>query len=975
MLNSFFALGLSEHRLWGLLLIPLKIKRTVGEVFYQPGFTIFPSENDENYQKLSFSEKEVVKIIDEYSDKNLFKLFSKNKTIKEFQEKVDRERIDKFIKPYIEKRLYRIFDLIKDTDIKVFLRDRTRSNIFQEDFLTIEKEPVVPVFSFVKSEEESRYSLQLKYKGKDLMVKGKACDIISNVPALLRVGNRVYFLKDIEAIKIKPFFNKDYITIPPKTILTYFKKFVLNMVRNFEVNAEGFSIIETAPEKKVFISLERGIDSNAKLVLQFQYGNKIVNANSTQKCFVNFSHKNDEFVYEKFYRDHEFEEYKHELISDLGLISFDQVNFEQKGARTLSFGEQVNNLVVWLNENSSDLEEQMIGVIQKNEFEKYYTGSYELSITTKRNIDWFDIHAIIQLENAEIPFYALRRNILNKEREYILKDGSVFIIPLEWFSRFREMFEFGKIEKDVVKIHKQHFFIVEKAKEKKSGKLLEGLELLNRRESLPGIKLPSGLTADLREYQQEGYKWLCYLRQNKLGGCLADDMGLGKTLQAISVLQKSKEELSVNPEKKEQRSQLDLFSQLEPESPSSMIVVPASLLHNWKNEIARFAPAMKVYVHAGTQRRRNTDSFASFDVIVSSYHTVRQDVEMLMNFSFHYLILDESQVIKNPSSKVYKAVNMLNAEHKLALTGTPVENSLIDLWAQMNFINVGLLGTLNFFKKVYVIPIERKNHKKKEEELKKLINPFILRRKKEEVARELPSLNQQQIVCSMTDEQKKVYEEEKSGIRNMIFERIENQGMEKSTIIVLQALTRLRQISNHPCLVDRNYSGDSGKFTEVMRNIENVVSEGHKVLVFSSFVRHLRLFAAEFDQKAISYSMLTGMSRNREKIVSEFQEDESRKVFLISLKAGGVGLNLTAADYVFILDPWWNPAAEDQALNRAHRIGQDKNVFVYRFISENSIEEKIRQLQERKSKLAETFVTSNNPLKEIGEKELEELFF
>ncbi|MBE0653454.1 MAG: DEAD/DEAH box helicase, partial [Bacteroidales bacterium] len=338
------------------------------------------------------------------------------------------------------------------------------------------------------------------------------------------------------------------------------------------------------------------------------------------------------------------------------------------------------------------------------------------------------------------------------------------------------------------------------------------------------------------------------------------------------------------------------------------------------------------------------------------------------------IILDESQVIKNPSSKLYRAMLLLNSRYRMVLTGTPIENSLTDLWAQLNFINNGLLGSLNFFRREYVLPVERKNNALREEKLKKLINPFILRRTKEEVAGDLPEMTEQLILCNMSDEQRKFYEEEKSTIRRSIFEKIDNEGMDKSAMIVLQGLTRLRQISNHPALVDENYRDESGKFNEILRNLDAVVAEGHKALVFSSFVKHLELVEKQLIEEGLSYTLLTGASTNREDLIRVFQENPDCQIFLISLKAGGVGLNLTAADYVFILDPWWNPASEEQAVSRAHRIGQDKNVFVYRFISENSIEEKIQRLQERKSRLAEAFVTSNNPIKDISKKELEELF-
>jgi SNF2 family DNA or RNA helicase len=319
---------------------------------------------------------------------------------------------------------------------------------------------------------------------------------------------------------------------------------------------------------------------------------------------------------------------------------------------------------------------------------------------------------------------------------------------------------------------------------------------------------------------------------------------------------------------------------------------------------------------------------------------------------------------------LYKTVKKLKSDFKLVLTGTPVENSLTDLWTQLNFVNPGLLGDLSFFRREFAKPIEKLGDDEKEVKLRKIIRPFILRRTKEMVAKDLPPVTEQTVFCDMSEEQQKLYDEEKSSVRNSILKSVESIGSEKSAIVVLQGLMKLRQISNHPVMAYDEYASDSGKFETVLQDLESVISEGHKILVFSSFVKHLNLYAAELQKKRIRYAILTGASTNREKIVNSFQNDPGNKIFLISLKAGGVGLNLTAADYVFILDPWWNPASEMQALNRAHRIGQDKSVFVYRYITSNTIEEKIIRLQEKKSKLADTFISSNNPLKDI---EIEEI--
>jgi SNF2 family DNA or RNA helicase len=439
-------------------------------------------------------------------------------------------------------------------------------------------------------------------------------------------------------------------------------------------------------------------------------------------------------------------------------------------------------------------------------------------------------------------------------------------------------------------------------------------------------------------------------------------MGLGKTLQTLVLLKKVIESYKSEP----------INGSVH--MPASLIVLPSSLIHNWYNEIQKFTPELKVLKYIGASRSIDMDGFNGYNIILTTYGVVRNEYEQLKNYKFLYIILDESQTIKNPDSKIFQAITELKSKNRLVLTGTPIENSLTDLWSQIEFINPGILGDIGFFRQYFANPIEREGDEKKREKLKQLIQPFILRRTKKEVATDLPPLTEQVHYCSMSESQKSYYEEEKSKVRNEILHSIDEVGIEKSTMMMLNALIRLRQIANHPKMVDQTYLEDSGKFDEITLNLENMFLENHKVLIFSSFVKHLELFRKYFIEKGWTYSMLTGETRNREEVVNSFQTDENNRFFLISLKAGGVGLNLTAADYVFLLDPWWNPAAEMQAINRAHRIGQTSKVFVYRFISAETIEEKIIKLQERKSELAEAFINSNNPFKGLSKESIIELF-
>jgi SNF2 family DNA or RNA helicase len=468
------------------------------------------------------------------------------------------------------------------------------------------------------------------------------------------------------------------------------------------------------------------------------------------------------------------------------------------------------------------------------------------------------------------------------------------------------------------------------------------------------------------------------LHSNDFGGCLADDMGLGKTLQTLTLIQQV-----INDEKKrhcgpvnsvydKQLTIFDASDAAEIKAKPSLIIVPSTLVHNWINEAGKFAPSLKIGCYGGQNRRPFRYYYDHNDIIITSYGLIRNDLDALKCYDFLYVILDESQVIKNPHSKTYKAVISLNASHKIVLTGTPIENSLTDLWAQMNFLNPGLLGNFEFFRNQFVTPIEKDNDEKQSRILQTLIRPFVLRRTKSEVARELPALTQQVIYCDMSESQLTFYETEKSKARNLILDNIQQQGIERSSFVILQSLTKLRQAANHPVLIDTGYIEDSGKHDVIIDNIRNLVAEGHKALVFSSFVKHLELYTTYCDNEGMPYALLTGEvpQQHREPIIKKFQDDPNVHLFFISIKAGGYGLNLTSADYVFILDPWWNPAVEEQAMSRAHRMGQKKNVFVYRFITKDTLEEKIHLLQDKKSQLAESFINNNNPFKGGDREEL-----
>ena len=467
------------------------------------------------------------------------------------------------------------------------------------------------------------------------------------------------------------------------------------------------------------------------------------------------------------------------------------------------------------------------------------------------------------------------------------------------------------------------------------------------------FELPRNFKGKLRPYQRAGYNWLQFLKSYSFGGCLADDMGLGKTIQTLALLQSEKE---------------------SGEAGCSLLIMPTSLLYNWEMEAGKFTPELKVLSYSGTNRNKDVSSFKKYDMVLTSYGIARLDIEILKDYYFHYVILDESQLIKNPDSNISKAVKELKSKYKLILTGTPLENNTLNLWSQMSFINPGLLGNKSFFKNEFLTPIEKQNDEYKSKKLFTIIKPFILRRHKSQVAKDLPKKIENVQYSDMTLEQEARYDEVKSFYRNKILDEIETKGLKQSSFLLLQGLTKLRQIANHPYMVDPDYVDGSGKLEDITRMLENAIEQGHKMLIFSQFVKHLSIVKNMLDEKGIDYSYLDGSSTNRKQIVENFQNKPELKIFLISLKAGGLGLNLTTADYVFILDPWWNPATEAQAIDRAHRIGQKKTVFTYKFITKNTVEEKILALQQRKLKLVgDLILEEEGVLKSLSKSDIEEL--
>ena len=566
------------------------------------------------------------------------------------------------------------------------------------------------------------------------------------------------------------------------------------------------------------------------------------------------------------------------------------------------------------------------------------------SIRIQSNIDWFDMEAAVDFEGTSVSLPKLLQALQKGQKFIRLDDGSQGLLPEEWLRRYAPLALLGEVREGHLRFKKNQALLLDALLGQQTQVHTDQTfrDIREKLSSFSGItsqKEPVGFYGNLRPYQQTGLGWLLFLQTFGFGGCLADDMGLGKTIQVLALLQDQKN-------KKEKR-------------PASLVVVPRSLVYNWIEEARRFTPELKVLDYTGLERKKRDQDFSHYDFVVTTYGVLRRDILTLKEISFHYVILDEAQAVKNAASQSAKAARLLLTDHKLALTGTPVENNLEELWSLFEFLNPGLLGHSNFFKKMAGegLSLSEENLKI----LSKALSPFILRRTKEQVLKELPPKQEQTLFCELEKKQKKLYQELAAYYRESLAQKIAKEGMQKSKMHVLEALLRLRQAACHPGLVDKGLKKEpSGKLETLLEQIKEILAEGHKALVFSQFTSLLAIVRERLEAAHIPFEYLDGATRDRKARVDHFQTDPSCPIFLISLKAGGLGLNLTAADYIFILDPWWNPAVEAQAIDRAHRIGQTKQVFAYRLIAKDTVEEKILELQSQKRRLTEAILSQDH---------------
>lgn len=1011
---------LTEHSVLGALLTPYIAEKASDGILHliEQGFHASSKTGSMNE-----TERKAIEIASHYTDKYLMGVYSREKVPRQFLHKLsaDPDRIKNTIRPFIEKKLLEMLGLICNQELPFYQKQTGSDLLYPHHAYHINNSIIETRFRFNVNDKTFNYQLECSCNGETVsLMKHKPVVVLTSSPATLLLGMELFIFHHIEASRLLPFTKKEQISVDTALTGKYIDNIVIPIARYHEITTNGLLVIEDKRACEAWLYIEETIYNYDLLRLSFHYADQTFTPDSSAETKKIVSRKEDADgrIFISYYkRDAAAEAKIISLLEQSGLRRINDAHFK------LTSDAAEKSLIEWINHHREMLQKEfkLTSALQKA---PYCLDDIYIEQSCDDKPDWFELHITVVIGDLRIPFNRFRKHILEEKKEYILPDGRVILIPEEWFTKYANLLELGNDAEKAIRLKHSFVGAVQSILLESSSK---DSSISDPIKELPS---PKGLKAQLRPYQQKGFSWMFHLHEQGFGGCLADDMGLGKTLQTLTLLQyiykqestdsseggmetvvdttqeadylqpdevnnytkgknignratnidekgqyslfsfSSEEELlPVTSNIKERNSEGTGRQQPTIRKSSTLIVVPTSLLHNWRKEARRFTTlSMTEYNSASYIPKGHPELFfGRFHLIFTSYGMMRNNIDILKEYCFEYVVLDESQNIKNSDSLTFRSTIQLRSNHRLTLTGTPIENSLKDLWAQFHFLQPDLLGDESTFQKHFINPI-RQGNQRTGLRLQQLINPFILRRSKREVAPELPPLTEEIIYCEMTEKQDELYRKEKNSLRNILLQQ--NQSTEKhQNLTILNGILRLRQLSCHPHLVIPDFIGDSGKMEQIIETFDTLRSEGHKVLIFSSFVKHLELIADAFSERQWPYALLTGSSTNRPEEIAHFTEQKEVQAFLISLKAGGVGLNLTQADYVFIIDPWWNPAAEAQAIARAHRIGQEKQVIAYRFITQGSIEEKILQLQEEKRKLAETFITDSDSLSMLTEKD------
>lgn len=907
-------------------------------------------------ENLDTNTKKVLSICESLKPEAVFKKFGKNiKSAKNIEDLLKDGKLEFGIRQFLKTNLDQFYTLVCQDNFPLSL-NMGREKDFRISQIATTNSSLETRLQFDKHENGISYALLLKDETTAFYPSNTSITLLLDEPGWLVAHHKLFLLKEINTKKIIPFLKKKTVEIPLKMVPEYFEKFIKDITKKVDIQATGFAVEQK--EKIISCNIQPVHDffkNKYFLNLIFDYDGYCFDNSKAKKTHSEIDLKDlDNIKLIQYKRNGAESAFENKLLEN----GFSKTETGLFGLSSKEKNQDPYESIQWLIENQKLVEALGFSIANiKMEGKILSTQKVTIQFSNEIKHDWFDLRMTVFCTNFEFSFTEIISHIKTKNRLFLLPDGSYFLIPNEWFTMYAPLAKLAKIHNGNIHLPKSNFAVLEGITELK--------DTLTVQQDIQ-YKPSCLVKATLRPYQTEGVKWLLEHYKNGLGACLADDMGLGKTLQTLSALVAIEEQLE---SQKQEEVQLDLFGTEIPtkkECLKALIVMPSSLIFNWYNEARKFTPHFRRLQYVGNDRKKYAKKLDKYDLIFTSYSIINRNISVFEKYNFRYLILDESQYIKNKNSKIFKSISQINASHKISLSGTPIENSLDDLWSQMQFINPNILGSYSFFIENFKVPIEKQQDENSFLELKNLIKPFILRRTKEQVLKDLPELSEQIFYCEMQPDQEKLYEEEKSKARNFL---LKADGSRMDKINIINTLMRLRQLSNHPKMIDSKSEMDSGKYIAVTNYLETLIQANQKTIIFSSFVSNLAFYKDWCTENDVEFCELTGATplKERELQVKRFQEQEKPLLFFISLKAGGVGLNITRASYVLFLDPWWNPFSEKQGIGRAHRMGQLNKVNVIRFITKNTVEEKIIRLQESKKLLADSLLDENYISPEIEE--------
>jgi superfamily II DNA or RNA helicase len=911
-----------------------------------------------NTEPFSEDDKQLIQQIRKVQDSEVNKYLNRNSPFSGIWENIIQNETDNLpdetkslIAEYLHPKIKKIFEEQAKNNFVFYLPEKKTFKTDNLKEIELSDTPITPVFKVVAKEKYFELACMVKI-GNDLVpFTNNQCH-----NSLLFMYDEVMYLwnKPEDILQAEKFLKEGNIQLSKANWAEKMQKIILPLSKEYHVEFDK-SLIKEIKSDEPEIRLQL-IEKGDYLVFQPIFNYKGFETKATDKDTIIVPDGDKLLV---IHRNKQAEQV---FISKLASLHSqfiqpeNNLNLALKGADVLK-----NNWFFLFVDAMKEMKIPVYGFEALRSF-RFNTARPNTHIHVKSGLDWFDANVEIEFGDQRVGINDIKKALATKQSFVQLGDGTLGILPDEWLKRYSLLFKVGDGKNDKLRLSKYHMSVIDELYENRdetelSFELDEKYERLKEFKKIPEIPAPKNLQPILRPYQTSGFQWLSYLNDVGWGGILADDMGLGKTIQALSMLSHYKNATT---------------------SLQALVICPTTLIYNWRNEVEKFAPSLNWHIHHGNTRIKNAEELQRYNIVITTYGTLRSDIQLFTKILFDYVVLDESQAIKNPSSKVTKAACLLVAKNRLCMSGTPLQNNTFDIFAQMNFLNPGLLGTVDFFRNEFATPIDKFGEQDQKEHLKKLLYPFILRRTKEQVAKDLPEKTETILFCEMEKEQRIIYDAYRNSYRDKIMGVINNQGIGKSQLTILQGLMKLRQICDSPAILNEEdkYPNHSIKLDELVREISENIGE-HKALVFSQFLGMLALIKEKLKEQNIAFEYFDGSTSatDREKAIQNFQNNSECRVFLISLKAGGVGLNLTAADYVYIVDPWWNPAVEQQAIDRTHRIGQTKNIFAYRMICVDTIEDKILQLQEKKRTLAKELIADDNSfVKALSKADVEYLF-